>query len=158
MNLIFLLINFHILSSFIQQVLSFYHSEFSIFPPLLLPFNCVWSNCSIIVLLLVGKPLYYMELILGQFSSRGCIKVYDMAPAMRGIGIGQTLSTCFVTTYYASLMGLTIRYFLASFNDPLPWSECRLEWNVSCIDSSSKSIKFLNETPKSSTELYFLWV
>lgn len=32
----------------------------------------------IIVLLLVGKPLYYMELLMGQFSSSGCIKVYDM--------------------------------------------------------------------------------
>ncbi|XP_070498018.1 sodium-dependent nutrient amino acid transporter 1-like [Chironomus tepperi] len=110
----------------------------------------------IIVLLLVGKPLYYMELLLGQFSSRGCIKVYDMAPAMRGIGVGQVISTCFVTTYYASLMGLTIRYFLASFNDPLPWSQCKDEWNVSCIDSSIKSINFSDDRPKSSAELYFI--
>lgn len=111
---------------------------------------------SIVVLLLVGKPLYYMELLLGQFSSSGCIKVYDMAPAMRGIGIGQVLSTCFVTTYYASLMGLTIRYFLASFSDPLPWSLCKDEWNVSCIDSSLKALNFSAQMPKSSAELYFL--
>ena len=38
----------------------------------------------IIVLLLVGKPVYYMEMIIGQFSSRGSVKVYDMAPIMRG--------------------------------------------------------------------------
>lgn len=38
----------------------------------------------IIVLLLVGKPVYYMEMIIGQFSSRGSVKVYDCAPAMRG--------------------------------------------------------------------------
>jgi solute carrier family 6 amino acid transporter-like protein 5/7/9/14 len=111
---------------------------------------------SIVVLLLVGKPLYYMELLLGQFSSSGTVKVYDLAPAMRGIGIGQVLSTCFVTTYYASLMGLTIRYFLASFGDPLPWSMCKEEWNVSCIDSSLKALNFSGEGPKSSAELYFL--
>lgn len=107
------------------------------------------------VLVFVGKPLYYMELVLGQFSSRGCIKVYDLVPALRGIGVGQVLSTCFVTTYYASLMGLTIRYFLASFNDPLPWSLCDESWNVSCIDSSLKSNNFSNAKLQSSAELFF---
>jgi solute carrier family 6 (neurotransmitter transporter, glycine) member 5/9 len=110
----------------------------------------------LIVLMLVGKPLYYMELLLGQFSSRGCIKVYDFAPAMRGIGVGQVISTCFVTTYYASLMALTVRYFLASFSDPLPWSECKDEWNISCIDSSLKSTNLSGSRPQSSAELYFL--
>lgn len=38
----------------------------------------------IIVLLLVGKPVYYMEMIIGQFSSRGSVKVYDCVPALRG--------------------------------------------------------------------------
>lgn len=78
-----------------------------------------------------------------------------MVPALRGIGVGQVLSTCFVTTYYASLMGLTIRYFLASFNDPLPWSQCNDDWNVSCIDSSLKSNNFSNAKLQSSAELYF---
>lgn len=38
----------------------------------------------IIVLFLVGKPIYYLEMILGQFSSRGSAKVFDYAPIMRG--------------------------------------------------------------------------
>lgn len=38
----------------------------------------------LIVLFLVGKPVYYMEMLLGQFSSRGCVKVYDFSPIMRG--------------------------------------------------------------------------
>lgn len=37
-----------------------------------------------IVLLLVGKPLYFLEIAIGQFSSRGSIKVYDFCPGMRG--------------------------------------------------------------------------
>lgn len=37
-----------------------------------------------LIVILVGKPLYYLEILLGQFSSKGCIKVYDMAPAVRG--------------------------------------------------------------------------
>jgi Sodium:neurotransmitter symporter family len=38
----------------------------------------------IVVLLVVGKPIYFMEMVIGQFSSRGSVKVYDFAPVMRG--------------------------------------------------------------------------
>lgn len=38
----------------------------------------------LIVLLLVGRPIYYLEMCIGQFSSRGSVKVYDFAPALRG--------------------------------------------------------------------------
>ena len=38
----------------------------------------------IIVLLIVGKPIYYLEMYIGQFSSKNGIKAYDMVPAMRG--------------------------------------------------------------------------
>lgn len=37
-----------------------------------------------IVLLLVGRPVYYLEMVMGQFSSRGSVKVYDVSPVMRG--------------------------------------------------------------------------
>lgn len=38
----------------------------------------------LIVLAVVGRPIYYLEMIVGQFSSRGSAKVYDLCPAMRG--------------------------------------------------------------------------
>lgn len=38
----------------------------------------------LIVLFLVGKPIYYLEMIIGQFSSRGAVKVWDLCPALRG--------------------------------------------------------------------------
>ncbi|XP_065369350.1 sodium-dependent nutrient amino acid transporter 1-like [Calliphora vicina] len=92
----------------------------------------------IIVLFLVGKPIYYLEMILGQFSSRGGVKVFDYAPIMRGIGYGQVMSTFFIATYYASLMALTLRYLILSFYAILPWSYCRDEWGDQCIDSRLK--------------------
>ena len=42
-----------------------------------------------VVLLFVGRPLYFMELALGQFSSAGCVNVWDMIPALGGVGYGQ---------------------------------------------------------------------
>lgn len=38
----------------------------------------------IIVLFLVGKPMYYLECVLGQFSSRNSVKVWSLSPAMKG--------------------------------------------------------------------------
>lgn len=39
----------------------------------------------LIVLAIIGRPLYYLEMILGQFSSRSSVKVFDLAPALRGL-------------------------------------------------------------------------
>lgn len=41
-----------------------------------------------IVLLIVGRPVYYLEMVMGQFSSRGSVKVYDVSPVMRGTSSG----------------------------------------------------------------------
>lgn len=38
----------------------------------------------LVVLFLVGRPIYYLEMCIGQFSSRGSVKVYDFAPGLRG--------------------------------------------------------------------------
>lgn len=41
----------------------------------------------LVVLFVIGRPIYYLEMLVGQFSSRGSVQVYDMAPAMRGIRV-----------------------------------------------------------------------
>lgn len=38
----------------------------------------------LVTLILVGRPIYYLEMVLGQFSSRGSAKLFDYAPIMRG--------------------------------------------------------------------------
>lgn len=39
----------------------------------------------IIVLFLIGKPIYYFEMLLGQFTSRGSIKAMSVIPVLKGI-------------------------------------------------------------------------
>lgn len=39
----------------------------------------------IIVLLIIGRPVYYLEILVGQFSGRGCIKAFSMAPILKGM-------------------------------------------------------------------------
>lgn len=39
----------------------------------------------IIILLIIGKSMYYLETVLGQFSSSNCVKIWALSPAMKGM-------------------------------------------------------------------------
>ncbi|XP_052860323.1 sodium-dependent nutrient amino acid transporter 1-like [Anopheles cruzii] len=113
----------------------------------------------LIVLLVVGRPIYYLEMVMGQFSSRGSVKVYDVSPIMRGIGIAQMVSICVVIVYYAATIATAIRFFIASFESPLPWSSCDVTWTgYNCVNSSNSgpTESFDNSLPvKTSAELFY---
>lgn len=112
----------------------------------------------IVVLFLIGKPLYYLEMAVGQFVSGGPVKVWVLSPALKGLGYGQMFATIMVLIYYCSLMALTVFYFLQSFASELPWSTCAEEWD-NCFDSKGAEGNIsdaANRTGyKSSSELYF---
>ncbi|XP_031628886.1 sodium-dependent nutrient amino acid transporter 1-like [Contarinia nasturtii] len=117
----------------------------------------------VIVLFIIGKPMYYLETFIGQFTSQSAIKMWEVNPAFRGVGAGQIMASIFIMTYYSSLVALTVYYFFASFASQLPWTVCLPEWGPTCIDSSSKNnLTFLtnsssnNSEVASSSELYFL--
>lgn len=111
----------------------------------------------IIVLIIIGKPMYYLEMILGQFSSRSGVKIWSLNPLFKGVGIGQFIATICVITYYCSMIALSLHYMFASFSSELPWSTCRPEWK-NCVDSKPKNN--VTEAPvegsSSSSEFYFL--
>lgn len=106
----------------------------------------------ILVLMFIGKPLYYMELCLGQFSSSGSVKVWDISPAFRGVGYGQAFATWAVVTYYVSLMGLTVFYFFASFSSVLPWSQCGDWASEVCIDRTKNVTELAEAMGKNVSE------
>ncbi|XP_026470122.1 sodium-dependent nutrient amino acid transporter 1-like [Ctenocephalides felis] len=97
----------------------------------------------IIVLFVIGKPVYYLEMTLGQFTSKSSVKIWALCPILKGIGIGQIISTCCVVSYYCCLMALTLFYLYSSFASDLPWSYCKPEWeetiNKICVDSAPSS-------------------
>ncbi|KAI8423573.1 hypothetical protein MSG28_012664 [Choristoneura fumiferana] len=111
----------------------------------------------IIVLILVGKPMYYLECALGQFSSRNSIKVWASVPAMKGTGYAQALGCGFILSYYVSIIGLCLYYLTFSFGSTLPWAVCDDEWtDVVCVPSSqTENINSSIENAVSSAELYF---
>ncbi|XP_022222378.1 sodium-dependent nutrient amino acid transporter 1 isoform X1 [Drosophila obscura] len=105
----------------------------------------------LIVLLVIGRPVYYLEIALGQFTGRGVVKAFDMAPLLKGVAVGQVLATGASITYYSSIMALTLRFLVASFGSELPWSRCWENWGSDCHDGS-----IVNATGKMSpAQLYF---
>ncbi|XP_036319929.1 sodium-dependent nutrient amino acid transporter 1 isoform X2 [Rhagoletis pomonella] len=116
----------------------------------------------IIILFLIGKPMYYLEMVLGQFTSKGSVKIWSVCPSFLGVGYGQALATICIITYYSSLLALTLYYLVVSCQSLLPWTQCRSEWGSSCVDSystgSANVISVANSTIQlqSSSELYFL--
>ncbi|XP_018398128.1 PREDICTED: sodium-dependent nutrient amino acid transporter 1-like [Cyphomyrmex costatus] len=110
----------------------------------------------IIILIVVGKPFYLLEMILGQFSSQSALKIWDLAPAFRGVGVAQCITLLALASYYCSLMALTLFYFIASFQTELPWGRCWEEWGEFCVDSfRSNYSRIENISYSSSAELYF---
>lgn len=110
----------------------------------------------IIVLLFIGKPFYYLEGLLGQFTNKSCAKTWAMVPAMKGLGYGQAFAAFAVVSYYSSLMALTLYYLVASFQSELPWSVCREEWQGHCVDAvSNGTASNKSAVIHGSAELYF---
>jgi solute carrier family 6 amino acid transporter-like protein 5/7/9/14 len=76
---------------------------------------------------IVGRPMYFFELLLGQFSNSGCVQVWQMAPAFRGLGYAMTAASAITSTFYSSIMATIILYAIFSFWKPLPWAACLAE-------------------------------
>lgn len=93
----------------------------------------------VIVLLLIGRPMYYLEMIVGQLSGKNSIQIYDVSPIFRGVGYAQIFLMIFVCTYYTSVMALIGRYLYDSFHSVLPWSKCKPGW-INCIDADDNIV------------------
>ncbi|XP_034065037.1 sodium-dependent neutral amino acid transporter SLC6A17 isoform X2 [Gymnodraco acuticeps] len=102
-----------------------------------------------ILLILIGIPLFFLELAVGQRIRRGSIGVWNYVyPQLGGIGVSSLMVCGFVGLYYNVIIGWSIFYFFQSFQYPLPWAECPIQIN------GSQAI-VVPECDKSSATTYF---
>merc|ERR1711963_479694 len=97
-----------------------------------------------ILLIFVGKPLYYLETAIGQFSRCSPVQVWRCAPIAKGVGFGMGVLSLMVSIYYNVIMAYSIFYMGASFygvTDELPWTYCGQWWgaNENCTEIDSKA-------------------
>uniref|UniRef100_A0A3P8T9T9 Transporter n=1 Tax=Amphiprion percula TaxID=161767 RepID=A0A3P8T9T9_AMPPE len=84
----------------------------------------------LILLILIGIPLFFLELAVGQRIRRGSIGVWNyISPRLGGIGFASCVVCFFVALYYNVIISWSLFYFSQSFQQPLPWHECPLVKN-----------------------------
>ena len=83
-----------------------------------------------------------------------------------GIGHAQLWCTVYVIIFYHYLMALTVYYMFASFQNPLPWTQCDSQWsdcshlstlttNSSEINANITNLNVTKQTKVSYAEDYF---
>uniref|UniRef100_A0A2K5YVE8 Transporter n=1 Tax=Mandrillus leucophaeus TaxID=9568 RepID=A0A2K5YVE8_MANLE len=86
----------------------------------------------LILLMVIGIPLFFLELSVGQRIRRGSIGVWNyISPKLGGIGFASCVVCYFVALYYNVIIGWSLFYFSQSFQQPLPWDQCPLVKNAS---------------------------
>jgi len=81
-------------------------------------------------LLLCGVPLFYLELVVGQFSSLSALKVFKICPIAKGVGWGMVIVSGLCSIYYNLIITWVLYYLGSSFTSELPWADCDHWWNT----------------------------
>ncbi|CAF1399401.1 unnamed protein product [Rotaria sordida] len=101
----------------------------------------------IIFLCLLGIPMLYLELFLGQFYHCGNITLWGrIAPSMKGIGIASFLIVTAVTLFYTTIIAHAVFYLLASCRAIMPWSLCTHSWNTPLCSERLRKEPINNQT------------
>ncbi|XP_043938483.1 sodium- and chloride-dependent glycine transporter 2 [Protopterus annectens] len=92
----------------------------------------------LLMLMLAGIPIFFMEVSLGQFASQGPVSVWKAVPALQGCGIAMLIISVLIAIYYNIILCYTLFYLFASFVSVLPWASCNNYWNTQdCIDKDT---------------------
>lgn len=97
-----------------------------------------------ILMIFIGKPLYFMEVALGQYSNLGPMSVWRCFPLAKGVGAAMIIVSIMVAIYYNVIMGYTLFYVGQSFRSVLPWNGCYEWWgadNATCYVRTKGEIR-----------------
>lgn len=83
-----------------------------------------------IMLIIIGLPLFLMELSFGQYANEGPIIIWRISPLFEGIGYSMCVISGLVAVYYNMINGWIVYYLFASISfSGVPWSHCSDEWS-----------------------------
>ncbi|XP_041657319.1 sodium- and chloride-dependent GABA transporter ine [Cheilinus undulatus] len=93
------------------------------------------------MLMVLGIPLLYMELTVGQYTRRGPVHALAIVcPLLKGVGLASVAISFIMCTYYNVVITWALYYLFSSFQAPLPWQSCNNTWNtLNCTDHATNS-------------------
>ncbi|XP_052325110.1 sodium-dependent neutral amino acid transporter B(0)AT1-like [Oncorhynchus keta] len=113
----------------------------------------------LILLVLEGIPLLHLEFAIGQRLRSGSVGVWTaINPHLTGVGIASLLVSFLVGMYYNTIIAWVMWYFFNSFQNPLPWSQCPVNANLTdlvseCARSSPVDYFWYRDTLNTSTSI-----
>lgn len=84
----------------------------------------------VIMLIIIGIPLFFLELCFGQFASLGPLAIWNVSPIMKGLGFAMVFTNLCIALYYNVIISWCLYYLFASMTDVLPWESCDHYWNT----------------------------
>ncbi|XP_065190518.1 sodium-dependent neutral amino acid transporter B(0)AT1-like [Sycon ciliatum] len=79
----------------------------------------------LIMLVIEGMPLFYLEMCVGQLMRKGVIGSWSaIHPTLAGIGWAAVTTSFLVGIYYNVIIVWSFFYLFSSFQHTLPWSKC----------------------------------
>ncbi|CAF1230985.1 unnamed protein product [Adineta ricciae] len=103
----------------------------------IIPYFCIYF--------LIGTPLFFLEMSLGQFTSSGSAAAFKMSRMFKGLGWATAINSFLVSIYYNVIIAWCLFYFFASFRRKLQWSDCGNWWNTErCVNPETENL--LNST------------
>ncbi|OWR46493.1 high-affinity octopamine transporter [Danaus plexippus plexippus] len=90
-----------------------------------------------LMLVFGAVPLFYMELILGQYNRQGPITLWKICPLFKGVGFCAVMVAFYVSFYYNVIIGWAFYFLVSSARSELPWVHCDNSWNTEqCWDAA----------------------
>ncbi|XP_069329616.1 sodium- and chloride-dependent transporter XTRP3 isoform X1 [Eulemur rufifrons] len=94
----------------------------------------------LIMLVVEGMPLLYLELAVGQRMQQGSIGSWrTISPYLSGVGVASVVVSFFLSMYYNVVNAWGFWYLFHSFQNPLPWSVCPLNSNRTGYDEECEA-------------------
>lgn len=104
----------------------------------------------VLMLILEGIPLFYMELAIGQKLRQGSIGAWTtISPYMRGVGLASVVTSIYLILYFNVINAWSFWYLFNSFTSVVPWSTCPVTANGTleeCSVATSTQYFFYRET------------
>ncbi|CRK94126.1 CLUMA_CG007649, isoform C [Clunio marinus] len=109
------------------------------------------------MVLVIGLPLFYAELVIGQYSGLGPIKAFSfISPLFKGLGYCVLFTTTFVSIYYMVIISWVLYYLWSSLFPSLIWGNCDNKWNSQNCYSMLQDIKCRGESfLNASAEIFY---
>ncbi|XP_068631391.1 sodium- and chloride-dependent glycine transporter 1-like [Battus philenor] len=111
----------------------------------------------LLMMLLIGLPLFYLELYIGQFTSLGPLKAFGaIGPFYNGLGYCTLVVISLISIYYMIIVAWTLFYTIVSIAGNLDWGSCTNEYNTDlCYSGIYDAQCRVNNTGNSTSDLTY---